>query len=404
MASPAADPNARALASWLSGRCAIAGIGQTPYTRGTERSTLELHLEAALAALADAGLEADEIDALMPNEMSGVITEDLALCLGLPELRFSSTIRTGGASFISAIQSACLAIAGGVARCALLTAGRRGYSAQRVSKTSEGSMLPMPILATMDEFERPYGNSVAAQWFAQAARRHMHEFGTTSEHFGQIAVACRAHANLNPRALMYGKPMTLADHQASPLIADPLRLLDCSLETDGAAAVVITSREGARNLRQRAIPILGLAEGHGDPPTSITQKHDMTEIEGLRRAAPLAFGMAGLVPDDIDCAQIYDGFSWITLASLEALGFCKQGEGGPFVQGGRIQLGGSLPLNTAGGLLSEAHVSGANHVLEAVRQLRREVEPARQVPNCETALVTCEGDFHEGSVMILARE
>jgi len=261
----------------------------------------------------------------------------------------------------------------------------------------------MPIMQMMDEFERPHGNTVAAQWFAHAARRHMHEFGTRSEHFGRIAVACRKHANLNPGALMHEKPMTLDDHQSSRMIADPLRLFDCSLETDGAAAVVITSAERARDLRKPAVPILGVAEGHGDPPDSITGKRDMTRIEGLVRAAPHAFGMAGLGPSDIDCAQLYDGFTWITLASLEALGFCAHGEGGPFVEGGRIELGGELPVNTAGGLVSEAHVSGANHVVEAVRQLRGEVEPERQVAGCETAVVTSEGDFHEGAVMVLGR-
>jgi acetyl-CoA acetyltransferase len=387
----------------LSGRCAIAGVGQTAYTRGTDRTTLELHLEAARNALADAGLAVSDVDAVMPNELAGILAEDFLLNLGLRDLRFTSTIHTGGASFVTALQSACLAIAGGVASCVLLVAGRRGYSAQRVSKTSEGVMVPMPVMRTLDEFERPYGNTVAVQWFAQAARRHMHEYGTRSEHFGMLSVACRKHANRNPGALMYARPMSLADHQASPFIAEPLRLLDCSLESDGAAAVVVTSAERARDLRKGAVRILGVAEGHGDPPTSITQKRDMTRIEGLCKAAPHAFGMAGLAPADIDCAQLYDGFSWIALASLEALGFCKPGEGGPFVEGGRIELGGALPINTAGGLLSEAHVSGANHVVEAVRQLRREVEPERQVPECETALVTGEGDFHEGAVLILSR-
>jgi len=387
----------------LSGRCAIAGVGQTAYTRGTDRTTLELHLEAARRALADAGLAVSDVDAVMPNELAGVLAEELLLNLGLRDLRFTSTIHTGGASFVTAIQSACLAIAGGVASCVLLVAGRRGYSAQRVSKTSEGAMGPMPVMRTLDEFERPFGNTVAVQWFAQAARRHMHEYGTRGEHFGMISVACRRHANRNPAALMHARPMTLADHAASPFIAEPLRLLDCSLESDGAAAVVVTSAERARDLRHGAVRVLGVAEGHGDPPTSITQKRDMTRIEGLCRAAPHAFGMAGIGPDDVDCAQLYDGFSWIALASLEALGFCKPGEGGPFVEGGRIELGGRLPINTAGGLLSEAHVSGANHVVEAVRQLRREVEPERQVSGCETALVTGEGDFHEGAVLILAR-
>jgi acetyl-CoA acetyltransferase len=255
----------------------------------------------------------------------------------------------------------------------------------------------------MDEFERPYGNTVAVQWFAQAARRHMHEYGTRSEHFGMVSLACRRHANLNPGALMFGRPMTLADHQASPFIAEPLRLLDCSLETDGAAAVVIASAERARDLRRPPVLVSGIAEGHGDPPTSITQKRAMTEIEGIRRAAGRAYRMAGLGPADVDCAQVYDGFTWVALCSLEDLGFCKKGEGGPFVEGGRIELGGELPVNTAGGLLSEAHCSGANHVVEAVRQLRREVEPERQVRDCEVALVTGEGDFHEGAVAILRK-
>jgi len=391
------------VSAWLRDRCAIVGVGHTAYTRGTEKSTLELHLEASLAALADAGLGPDDVDGVMPNELAGTIAEDFILNLGIPDLRFSSTLRTGGASFVSALQSACLAVAGGVASCVLLAAGRRGYSAQRVSKTSEGAIPPLPVMRQIDEFERPFGNTVAVQWFAQAARRHMHEFGTRSEHFGRIAVACRKHANRNPNALMYTRPMTLADHQASPLIADPLRLFDCSLESDGAAAVVVTSAERARDLRRPPVYVSGVAEGHGDPPTSITQKRSLVELEGLRRAAERAYRMAGVSPAEIDCAQIYDGFTWVALASLEDLGFCKKGEGGPFVEGGRIELGGTLPINTAGGLLSEAHCSGANHVVEAVRQLRREVPPERQVARCERVLVTGEGDFHEGSVAILRR-
>ncbi len=395
------SPGSSALS--LSDRCAIAGVGNTAYTRGTDQTTLELHLTAALRALDDAGLSPADVDGVMPNEMAGTLAEDFILNLGIRDLRFSTTARTGGASFVTAIQSACMAVVCGVAHCVLVVAGRRGYSAQRVSKTAEGTMAPMPILQMMDEFERPHGNTVAAQWFAQAARRHMHEYGTRSEHFGMIAVACRKHANLNPQALMHTKPMSLEDHQASRLIADPLRLFDCSLESDGAAAVVVTSAERARDGAKHPVRVLGIAEGHGDPPNCITQKRDMSAIEGIAKAAPHAFGMAGLAPGDMDCAQIYDGFTWLTLASLEALGFCERGEGGPFVEGGRIELAGELPVNTAGGLVSEAHVSGANHVVEAVRQLRREVEPERQVKDCETAVVTSEGDFHEGAVMILGR-
>lgn len=385
----------------LRDQTAIVGIGQTPFTRGTDLTTLGLHLEAAHEAIADAGLTPADIDGVMPNELAGTIAEDFILELGLPNLAFSSTIRTGGASFVSAIQSAALAVAAGVATNVLLVAGRRGYSAQRVSKTSEGAIAPHPVMRQIDEFERPFGNTVAAQWFAQAARRHMHEYGTTSEDFGHIAVAVRGHANLNPRALMHEKTMTLEQHQASPFISDPLRLFDCSLESDGATALVITSAERAKDAPKAGVPILGVGEGHGDPPTSITQKRDLTRIEGLERAAERAYAMAGLGPGEIDCAQIYDGFTWIVLASLEACGFCAPGEGGGFVRDGRIALGGALPVNTSGGLLSEGHCSGANLVSEAVRQLRREVEPARQVPDCERVLVTGEGDFHEGAALIL---
>ena len=388
----------------LSRRCAIAGIGQTAFTRGCEKTTLALHLEAASLALADAGLAAHEVDGVMPNELAGTIAEDFILNLGLPDLRYSATIRTGGASYVSAIQSAALAIHGGVAEVVLLVAGRRGFSEQRVSRASQGAIAPHPVMRHIDEFERPFGNTVAAQWFAQAARRHMHEFGTRSEDFGRIAVACRRHANLNPRALMFEKPMTLEDHQRSPLIADPMRLFDCSLETDGAAAVVLTSLERARDLKQPAVPLLGIGEGHGRPPTSITQKRDFTSIEGLARAGRRAFEMAGCAPRDIDCAQVYDGFTWVALASLEDLGFCGKGEGRDFVADGQVELGGRLPINTSGGLLSEGHCSGANLVTEAVRQLRREVEPERQVPDCERVLVTGEGDFHEGSVAIFGRD
>jgi acetyl-CoA acetyltransferase len=388
----------------LSRACAIVGIGQTAFTRGTESTTLGLHLEASLEAIRDAGLQVADVDGFMPNELAGTIAEDFILNLGLERLGFSATIRTGGASLVSAIQAAALAIHGGVASTVLLAVGRLGFSAQRVSRASEGAIAPHPVMRHVDEFERPFGNTVAAQWFAHAARRHMHEYGTTGDDFGRIAVACRRHANLNPRALMYRKPMTLDDHRASPFITEPFRLFDCSLETDGAVALVITSLERARDLAKPPAVILGVGEGHGAPPTSITQKRDLTSIEGLRLAGERAFQMAGLGPADIDCAQLYDGFTWTALAALEDLGFCAKGEAGTFIRDGQIELGGRLPINTSGGLLSEGHCSGGNLVTEAVRQIRREVEPARQVRGCERVLVNGEGDFHEGSVVILGSD
>ena len=395
------------MSSELRDSCAIVGIGNTAYCRGTDKSTVELHLEASLRAIVDAGLEVGDVDAIMPHDVSGVGADELRVNLGLPDLAFSSVVRMGGASFISSIQSACLAINAGIAHCVLLPAGRRGYSELRISKmqqnASQGQAQTAVMLATMAEFECPYGSLLPAQFFAQAAQRHMYKYGTTSEHFGHIAVASRKHANLNPQAIMYGRPMSLEDHQSSRLISTPFHLFDCSLESDGAGAIVITGADRARDLAKTPVLIAGVGEGHGNPPTSITQKDDMTFIEGVHTAGQRAFSMAGMGPDDIDCAQLLDPFTWFVLGSLEALGFCAVGEGGPFVEDGRIELGGELPVNTHGGCLSEAHVSGVSHVIEAARQLRGEVEPDRQVKDCDTVLVSNEGDMHDGSVLILHR-
>ncbi len=387
----------------ISGNCVIAGIGQTPFTRGTEKSTVGLHLDAAIEAIADAGLKPSDIDGVMPNELAGTIAEDFIVNLGLENVAFASTMRHGGASLLSAIKSACLAIHCGVANHVLLVAGRRGFSQQRMSKASEGAIPPHPLFREFHEFESPFGNTAPLQWFAPAAMRHMHEFGTTSEQLGHIALTCREHANLNPRALMHEKKMTMEDYLSSPMIADPYRKLDCSLETDGATAFVITSAERGRDLKKPGIPILGFGEGHGFPPTSMTHKSDMTKVEGLEQAGRLAFEMAGLKPSDISSVQLYDAFTWVVLSTLEDLGFCKKGEGGSFVESGAIKLGGDLPLNTSGGLLSEGHCSGANLISEAVRQLRGEVESERQIANCNNVLISGEGHFHEGAVAILGR-
>jgi acetyl-CoA acetyltransferase len=384
----------------LADRCAIVGIGNTAYTRGTERSTLELHLEASLAALADAGLTTEDVDGVMPSATAGRCAEDFVMNLGLRDVRFAATVHMGGASLISSIQDACMAITTGVASCVLVPAGRRGYSGERVST---GQSVPEPVMETTREFELPYGSRVAVQWFAQAAQRHMHQYGTTSEQLGHVAVNSRANANLNPQALMHGRPMTLEDHQSSRMISSPLRLLDCSLESDGAGALVITSVERARDLAREPVLIGGVGEVHAYPSTSLTQKPDMSQVPSLAAAARVAFGMAGITVADLDLLQIHEGFTWYVLAALEAIGICGLGEGGPFVEEGHIRMGGTLPVNTNGGALSEGHVSGMNHIIEGVRQLRRTVEPARQLPDCEHVGVVIEGNFFDGSVLVMRK-
>jgi acetyl-CoA acetyltransferase len=229
----------------------------------------------------------------------------------------------------------------------------------------------------------------------------MHEFGTRSEQLGAIALTMRKHAQLNPKAVMHGKPMTMDDYLASPMLADPYRFFDCCLETDGGAAVVVTSAERARDLATRPIRILAAACGQPYPADEITNRRDIFKT-GLTIAAPEAFGKAGLTPSDVDFAMIYDCFTFEVLQQLEEAGFCQRGEGGSFVEGGRIELGGELPVNTHGGLLSEAHVLGMSHIVEAVRQLRGDLGE-RQVKDAQVGVVTGWGDFGDGSIALLAR-
>jgi len=385
----------------LRNATAIAGVGNTAYTRGTDKSAIELHLEASFKALADAGLTPADVDGIMPAASAGRIVEDFTRNLGIRDLRFSSTKHMGGGSMIASIHDAVMAVGSGEASCVLVSGGRLGYSSERVST---GNFVREHVFDDVFEFEVPYGSPTAATWFAQCAQRHMYLYGTTSEQMGHVSVTMREHAQLNPKALMYGKPITLADHQASRMITTPFRLLDCSLESDGAAAAVIVSAERARDLPKPPVYISGVGESHGYPPTSITQKPDLAFIPALQSAAERAYDMAGITVDDLDGLYIHEGFSWFVIGTLEAIGVCKVGEGGPYVEDGNIKLGGRLPLNTNGGAMSEGHVSGMNHLAEAVRQLRGEVPAARQIANVSTVAVVTEGNFLDGAMTVLSKD
>ena len=239
------------------------------------------------------------------------------------------------------------------------------------------------------------------QWFSFTARLHMSEFGTQPEHLGAVAVAARRHAQLNPAALMRGRPMTMADYLASPMIAEPFRVFDCSLEADGACALVVTSAERAADLPQPPVHVMGIAQGQPYPADDIVTRADPFRL-GATSAAPRAFAMAGIGPREVDFAEIYDPFTFQVIQQLEEMGFCPRGEGGPFVAGGRIELDGELPVNTHGGLLSEAHVLGMNHFIEAVIQLRG-AAGERQVRDARIGVVTGFGDFGDSAVAVLRR-
>lgn len=380
----------------LREKVAMTGVGETAYVRGSGKSAFRLQLEASLAAIEDAGLTPKQIDGIIPIGIAGAPAEDLVANFGIEDLRFSALTPLGGASSIAAIQCAAAAIAAGICNHVLIAAGRNTSIGARAG----ARIHDMPQFHFVTEFELPHGAVAPAQLYAPMARRHMELYGTTSRQLGEIAVSTRAHALLNDNAVMK-KPITLEDHQGSRMIADPFRLLDCSLESDGGAAFVVSSAERARDMRQPPVYVMGVAEGHPDSPGSITQRGDMTRL-GIAKAAPKAFAMAEVAREDVDVAEIYDCFTWVVLCQLEDMGFCKKGEGGAFVEGARLRLDGELPTNTHGGLLSQAHMVGLNHVVELVRQLRGQAGRA-QVAGAEIGLATGYGDLGDGAIAIMRR-
>ena len=381
----------------LRDKACVTGIGETAYMRGSTKTAFELQIESSLKAIADAGLTPKDIDGVIPIGIVSGTADDFIDNFGLPDLRFSAVIPHGGASPAMALQCAAVALAGGACNHVLITFGRNVSA----SANKAGARIhAMPQFHFVTEFEYAMGNIAPAQLYAPMARRHMELYGTTAEQFGEVAVACREHALLNDNAVMK-KPITLEDHRNSRMIADPFRLLDCSLESDGGAAVVVSASERAGDLRHRKVYISGVAAGHPDSPGAITQRPDMTSL-GIGKAAPRAFQMAGVTPADIQVAEIYDCFTYAVIRQLEDMGFCAKGEGGPFVQGGRLKLGGALPTNTHGGLLSQAHVWGLNHIVELVRQLRGDAGRA-QVKDVELGLVTGYGDMGDGALAIMRK-
>jgi acetyl-CoA acetyltransferase len=379
---------------------AVIGVGETPYVRkpGSGRTELELSVGATLAAARDAGVKVRAIDGIVAPFL-GASAEELAATLGLTNLSFAATVEMGGASPVASLGVAAMAIAAGQARHVLITYGINGYSGRRAREVIDIAD-QFAFGSTLRDYYLPFGAGAPPQWYALLARLHQERYGSGVEALGAVALACRRHAQLNPRAVMYGRELTYEDYLASPMITDPYRLLDCCLETDGAAAVLVGPADGPSEGRRR-VRIAAVAQGRPFPADDIVNRPDPLTI-GLTHAAPRVWEAAGVGPADMDFAQIYDCFTFEVLQQLEEAGFCERGGADRFVAGGNVELGGKLPINTAGGLLSEAHVIGLNHVVEAVRQLRHEAG-ARQVADARWGAVTGWGDFGDGSIAVLER-
>ena len=378
------------MAHELSGKVVIAGIGHTAFGKHPGRGTVSLNVEAIRKALADAGIEKRQVDGLMvkapTSKFEMMYAQKLAEALGM-QPRIGGVYDHGGASNISMISYATMAIEAGQCEVAVV------------------SLADNPATGSRQAYEKSYGDDGSGLfgWFstpagyAMVAQRHMAQYGTTSDQLGAIAVACRKHGAANPHAQLR-RPLTLEQYRESRLIVEPLRRDDCCLVSDGAAAVVLMSARKAAELKvAHPVPVLGF--GQGQTSWDVALRPDLTTTAATV-SAQTAFDMAGLKPADIDVAQIYDCFTICALMTLEAYGFCVKGEGGHFVEGGRIEIGGDLPINTSGGLLSETGMPGMQLVLEGVRQMRG--DSVNQIKGARKCVVSNQGGImHTHSTLIL---
>ena len=387
----------------LRDRAAIVGIGQTPFSKGLGRSEYDMAVEAIFAACEDAGISPREIDGLVRYDMETTDEEQLLAVLGNPEIRYQASTSWGGGGAVSVLVHAALAITAGMADTVLVFRSRaRGKKSVYGKDPRQGGRYwerTESHLPGLNQWHVPHGLVTAFQEMAMITRRHMIDYGTHEDQFAAVAVTTRDHAIRNPKAVMR-QPMTMEDHHASRMIADPLRLFDCNIETDGACALIVTRRERARDLRQPPVLIhaAALAAGSHHMRLSTLFSRSREEDSAVRVGRQL-WEASGLSPSEIDAFFCYDFFTSFVIIALEDYGFCKRGEGGPFVEDGGLRWsGGRMPTNTNGGQLSEAFIHGLNNNLEAVRQIRG--TSTSQVPDCERVLCAGANTDPSGAVIL----
>jgi acetyl-CoA acetyltransferase len=361
----------------------IAGIGQTEFSKNSGRSELQLAAEASRAAIADAGLRPADIDGTVTFVLDSNDELDLIRTLGIPELRYTARTRGGGGGANATIQLAAAAVVTGAANAVLVYRAFNERSGRRFGQPSGG------LRNSAWNWYQPFGLDTPAKIYGLQFQRYMAKFNLTNEDFGRYSVVARKHAATNPAAWFYGRPITLEDHQASRWIVEPiLRLLDCCQESDGGVALVVTRDDRLPDLPNRPARIVAADQSHlsgGDEMFNYFHP-EMAEFPEAKALGRHLYETAGVGPDDIDVAMIYENFSPIVLIQLEAYGFCGPGEASEFIAKGNIEIGGQIPVNTNGGLLGEAYIHGMNNVTEAVRQIRGTA--ANQVPGVSRVLVT----------------
>jgi len=373
----------------LRNKACIVGIGSTEFTRNAGRSEIHLAVDAAMGACADAGIQPEEIDGCVRFGSAGAApvefaTEsDVARCLGIPNLRYFVEAPWGGGACCATIMHAAAAVTLGLAKYVLCFRAIRAASG--TVRYGRPTTIPMDSHWSMT---MPYGFQSPTSWVAMFTKRWMYETGATREQLGAVAIVSRENAVRNPRAMFYGRPLTMEEYLSSGMMCDPFTLHDTCLENDGSVALIVTSADRAKDLKQKPAYITGVGEGTGWDSYCMTSFYrPEIGIPEMEETGKDLFAMADMKPSDIQVAQLYDAFTSLVPMQLEALGFVKKGEGGAFCEGGdRIRPTGQLPINTAGGMLSEAYIHGMNGIAEGVRQIRGTA--TTQIKGAERVLVT----------------
>ncbi|MBT4521226.1 MAG: lipid-transfer protein [Halieaceae bacterium] len=373
----------------LRNKACVVGIGSTEFTRNAGRSEIHLAVDAITAACDDAGLEINQIDGMSSYGTAGIYAAemapdiDVARSMGIPNLKYMGQTPWGGGASCGTVAHAAMAVSSGVANYVVC---------YRSLKPASGTVRygrPTAIPAEYRySYYMPFGFASPTSWVAMFAKRWMHETGATREQLGQVALVQRENALRNPRAMFYGRPLTIEEYMFSPVASDPFTLHDTCLENDGSVALIVTTPERAMELKQKPAFVSGVGWGTSYDAHSMTSYYRKNiGLPECIEAGKDVFKMAQMTPKDIDVAQLYDAFTATVPMQLEAYGFCEYGEGGAFCEGGdRIRLGGELPVNTSGGQLSEAYIHGMNLIAEGVRQIRG--TSTSQVDNAKNVLVT----------------
>lgn len=382
----------------LNNEAAIAGIGQTKYSKNSGVSELALACEAVLGAIRDAGLEPSQVDGLTTFLMDSSDEVEVARAVGLGDLTLLSRVAYGGGGAVGLIHQAAMAVATGAANYVVAYRALNGRSGQRMGQGVSGDIITSDLIHW--SWYMPYGMFTPASWVALAAQRYMHEYGATNEDFGEVAVQTRQHAINNPNAAFYQTPLSMEDYLASKWVTEPLRLFDCCQETDGGCAILITTPERAKDLKQPAAVIRGVSQASSDGQEQMTSfyREDMSWLPEMELAGKIVYEQSGLGPKDIDASILYDAFTPEVLMQLEAFGFCGKGEGKDFVKDGGLLRGGKLPNNTHGGLLSESYIHGVNNIAEGARLIRG--TSYNQPENVEHVLVSSGVGVPTGALIL----